>query len=175
MAFLKKDRWEEDDKTHSLTVVFLPSNYNYEHRALDPSDTSRPVVPVFRLDEIYYVCRADDRGVAGGFTDMVPTFYRDMRDPGRHRADRAVANRHQAWAHAAGCEPVDRDHDRCDGDIRDDEYLFRHTAVRGRAIAVGRGKGPVERRLCLGETHSPILVSPPVKLGVGWKMIKHTP
>src|SRR3954471_14817786 len=71
---------------------------------------------------------------------MVYTLYRGLRDPGRHRSDRAVADRDQARAHAACGELADRDHDRGNGDIRDDGDHLRDLTVRCRDPFVDRRK-----------------------------------
>ena len=76
---------------------------------------------------------------------MVYTLHWDMRDPGRHRPDRALADRYQARAHAAGGELADRDHDRGDGDIRDDVDPYSDPAIRCRTAVVVRCKGPVAK------------------------------
>jgi hypothetical protein len=115
---------------------------NYEYRTLDPSGTSWPAVHVHGDDEICDVGRADERRLASGLADMVHTFHRDMRDTGRHRFDRALADRHQARANAAGGKPADRDHGRGNGDIRDDVDPYRDRAVRCRA--------PIDSR-CMGQ------------------------
>ena len=74
---------------------------------------------------------------------MVFTFHRDLRDLGRHRPYRALADRHQARTYAAGGELVGRDHDRGDGNIRDDVDSHRDRAVRCRTPVDSRCMGPV--------------------------------